>query len=663
MILFQYLLKLSISLAVVFIFYHFVLRKLTFYNWNRCYLLGYSLLSFFIALIDISPVLEQQEWSESTIVQWVPVIQAGNTVVADPVVNYSLSGWQWMSLLVLTGIAVMLLRLLIQYFSYLRMTRKATPIAGANLPGSNMKLYQVDEDIIPFSFGNSIFINRHLHSAEELREIVWHEFIHVKQKHSFDIIAGELICMLNWYNPFAWLLRRSIRQNLEFIADDKVLENGVDRKEYQYLLLKVIGNKHFSIAPKFNFSSLKKRIAMMNKMKSAGVHIVKFLFILPLIAVLLVAFRNGYGDQPKRNQLFDESLTNTQVRIDTVPYVTTPNSKGYYIDVIGVNGECTVVVKDKKGKEIERVILNRWKEDKSFEEKYGEILTPPAPPTPPVAVDPAKPALPPAPPTPPVPTGACPDDNLATPVPDGVSGYNHEVRRISSEFEITNKKAWLKLKDGKEETYDLTNAKERALFESRYGKIINLNVNTTVAIAATPNVNSNVVTTIGTKVNTNVNTNVNPVATTEPDNVIAAVGHPVNVVSGGVNSVARTTPSNAARGTNVAVAPLTTTGVTIIDEGHVITGKENIIITITSKSTRQDLENFIKKMKEKGVELEYGKIEYDERGRLVHLEGVMRSGGSKSNFVVTDFTKLVLAMDKIEGKTWLKVHVEENEVI
>jgi beta-lactamase regulating signal transducer with metallopeptidase domain len=81
----------------------------------------------------------------------------------------------------------------------------------------------VQADIIPFSFGNSIFINKQLHSLDELREIVRHEFVHVKQKHSMDILWSELLCIACWYNPFSWLLKRSIRQNLEFIADSKVL--------------------------------------------------------------------------------------------------------------------------------------------------------------------------------------------------------------------------------------------------------------------------------------------------------------------------------------------------------------------------------------------------------------------------------------------------------
>jgi beta-lactamase regulating signal transducer with metallopeptidase domain len=96
-----------------------------------------------------------------------------------------------------------------------------------------------------------------------------------------DILWGEWLCILNWYNPFAWMIRRSIRQNLEFIADNKVLENGIDKKQYQYLLLKVTGSPQFTIGASFNLSSLKKRIAMMNKIKSARVHLLRFLLLFP----------------------------------------------------------------------------------------------------------------------------------------------------------------------------------------------------------------------------------------------------------------------------------------------------------------------------------------------------------------------------------------------
>ncbi len=245
--LFIYLLKLSVSLAVVFLFYQLVLRKLTFYYSNRWYLLAYTILSFIIPFVDISLLLHKNEWSEINIVQWVPVIykpaiEAGGNTAS---INY----WFIGSLFIMAGMLWMLVRLLIQFVSFRRMLKKAEFISG-----DEMKIYQVNDSIIPFSFGNSIFINRHLHTEEELKEIIRHEFIHVKQRHSFDIIWAEILCLINWYNPFVWLLRKSIRQNLEFIADNQVLENGISKKEYQYLLLKVTGNNQFSISTQFKFS-------------------------------------------------------------------------------------------------------------------------------------------------------------------------------------------------------------------------------------------------------------------------------------------------------------------------------------------------------------------------------------------------------------------------
>jgi beta-lactamase regulating signal transducer with metallopeptidase domain len=224
-----YILKLSVGLAVVFLFYRLLLHRLTFYNWNRWYLLGYTLLAFFIPFLDISPVLEKQSWSHNTIVQWVPLIgDAASSEITTVHPGNFFTTWSIVCLLLLAGMAIMLLRLLVQFISFRRMLKKADFLSDVG-----MKIFHVDENIIPFSFGNSIFVNRHLHTETELQEIIRHEFVHVKQAHSIDIIWGEVLCLLNWYNPFAWMLKRSIRQNLEFIADYKVLENGIAKKEYQ----------------------------------------------------------------------------------------------------------------------------------------------------------------------------------------------------------------------------------------------------------------------------------------------------------------------------------------------------------------------------------------------------------------------------------------------
>ncbi|MBO9563443.1 MAG: TonB-dependent receptor plug domain-containing protein [Niastella sp.] len=324
----QYLLKLSICLAVVYLFYALVLRRLTFHTWNRWYLLGYSLLAFFIPFINISPMLERGAWNENTMVQLIPVM--GNyEAVAKPA--NAIEGWRVCLLMLIVGVAFMLVRLLLQYLSF-RYIRKSSKL----ISDGNVKIYQVDKQIIPFSFGRSIFINQDQHSEHELKEIIRHEFIHVKQRHTADILWSEVVCMLNWYNPFAWLIRQAIRQNLEFIADHQVLKAGLDRRQYQYLLLKVVGVPAFAIANQFNFSSLKKRIAMMNRMRSAKVHLIKFLFVLPLVTILLLAFRSVAIDRAVAQETekitaieqIISDITNEPVPVtDTVPVTNSVKGK------------------------------------------------------------------------------------------------------------------------------------------------------------------------------------------------------------------------------------------------------------------------------------------------------------------------------------------------
>lgn len=296
----DYIIKLSISLAIVFLFYRFVLSNLTFYKWNRWYLLAYTILCFFIPFVDIMPAMPQTNEGSNTIINMIPALQPHIQIIA-PSLATEASGWSLKNILfVIIAIvsAVLLLRLIIQFISLRLTINKARLISN-----DKVKLYYVDKDIMPFSFGNSIFINPQLHNADELQEIIRHEFVHVKQKHSIDVLWAEVLCIINWFNPFVWLIRNAVRQNLEFIADNKVLQNGTDKTQYQYLLLKVLGNHQFAVASPFNFSSLKKRIFMMNKMRTAKIHLLKFLFLLPMLVIILLAFRSG-ADRVNESNIF-----------------------------------------------------------------------------------------------------------------------------------------------------------------------------------------------------------------------------------------------------------------------------------------------------------------------------------------------------------------------
>ena len=417
----EYLLKLSIGLSVVWLFYQLVLRRLTFYNWNRWFLLVYSLLAFYFPFINLSPVLQRTEFMNTPIVQIIPVMDK----IASNDHHLSIGTWEWIVLLVGLGSSILLVRLIIHHISFLQLRRSAKLLL--DLP---VKLYQVDKKIIPFSYGDSIFINQHQYSEEELKDIIRHEFVHVKQKHSVDMLWAECLCIFNWYNPFAWLIRTAIRQNLEFIADSKVVQAGIDKKQYQYLLLKVVGVSQYSIASNFNFTSLKTRIAMMNKLKSAKVHLIRFLLTVPLIAVVLLSFRNNISIQSS-NKPF---ITDQSQKHDTVP--ATRLFSRDVTSMVAVNNEISITLKNGK-KEIYN--LNDPEQQKAFHKKYGDL---PAPPSAPVS-----PAIPAAPAPPAVPS-----------LPSNVSSIH-----------INNEKVTIALKDGRVEKYDLNKPAEKQAYEKKYG--------------------------------------------------------------------------------------------------------------------------------------------------------------------------------------------------
>jgi hypothetical protein len=347
--LFQYLVKFSLSLAVLFTFYYFVLRPLTFYQWNRFYLLSYSLLSFIIPFINITDWLTAKQIDESYLVSSIPVVdrlalQSLQSSQKMTSVLYAVLSWNVVGMVFLAGAILMLVRIVYQYLSLHVMKRKAVL-----LKTGGFEFYDVDDFISPFSFANAIFINSRLHTEEEFHRILEHEFVHVKQKHTIDIVIAEFICVLNWFNPFAWLIRKSIRQNLEFIADKNVLQGGIEPRQYQYLLLKVMGLPQYRMGNNFSFSSLKLRISMMNKIKTGKVHLIKFLFVLPLLSVMLLAFRhrinfsngaltltyagiiiNAADNSPLKDVVIRELTTNTQILT---------NDKGFFSIRLPVENE------------------------------------------------------------------------------------------------------------------------------------------------------------------------------------------------------------------------------------------------------------------------------------------------------------------------------------
>jgi hypothetical protein len=141
----------------------------------------------------------------------------------------------------------------------------------------------------PCSFGNNIFINPGLYDPETYQQILIHEKIHVSGRHTLDILVAEIAVVLQWFNPFIWLYRREVENNLEFLTDQSVLlDRGVERFAYQLSLLRVSApHLSFSITNNYNQSLLKRRIVMMNSQHSPRSTVWKYFFLLPLLTALV----------------------------------------------------------------------------------------------------------------------------------------------------------------------------------------------------------------------------------------------------------------------------------------------------------------------------------------------------------------------------------------
>lgn len=162
-----------------------------------------------------------------------------------------------------------------------------------------IKVITTKKNTAPFSFFGMAFLNPEDFSSSDLKEIIKHESIHIKQHHTLDVIFAEIICALFWINPFVWLLKRHIRENLEYLADNNVLKSGFDAKSYQYHLLRLSYQETTTkMANHFNVSQLKSRIIMMNKKKTSLAGLGKYALSLPLFAFLLLT---AYAWSAKNN--------------------------------------------------------------------------------------------------------------------------------------------------------------------------------------------------------------------------------------------------------------------------------------------------------------------------------------------------------------------------
>ncbi|WP_298318371.1 M56 family metallopeptidase [uncultured Aquimarina sp.] len=274
-----YLLKSSVILSLFYLVYFFLLRKDTFFKVNRHFLLTGILSSLLLPFLEFTTI----ELIEQPIFQTIEYSSSHSDIIEnqpEPI--------HWLLIvfnIYITFVLILLGRFVLQLISLLKIFKRSQ-----NRKNEGFSFLKTTEDIAPFSFFKYIIFNPILHDVKELEMILKHEKIHAKQYHTVDILISNIFAIFQWINPFIWLYKKSLQQNLEFIADQEATRDLTSKKEYQLTLVKVSSSNYSSITNNFYQSLIKKRIVMLNKKKSNQQNLWKATIILPLLCLFLWSF-------------------------------------------------------------------------------------------------------------------------------------------------------------------------------------------------------------------------------------------------------------------------------------------------------------------------------------------------------------------------------------
>ena len=293
---FLYSIKSAMVLTMLYLPYMLLLRRESFFRFNRIVLLGILLLSLVLPLcnipwmsLDHKPVVQaaQLQMLELGIpVHVLPEVQvvANNMAVNE---NPRFSVFMLVSVIYIMGMIVLLAMRLWQ-ITRLQYGLKRGVLWQDDKQG--VCIYCHSGDVAPFSWMRNIVINEKDYD-EAGREIILHEMGHIHNRHSWDVVLLTLVQMLQWWNPLVYVLGISLREVHEYEADDHVLQQGVSAQGYQLLLIrKAVGSGSYAFANSFNHSLTKKRITMMKKSKSNPWMKSKALYVIPVAALALSAF-------------------------------------------------------------------------------------------------------------------------------------------------------------------------------------------------------------------------------------------------------------------------------------------------------------------------------------------------------------------------------------
>ena len=386
---FVYILKSGVCLSLFYLFYRLLLSKETFYRFNRIALLGILVFSLLLPLIEVTKA-PQNEINQAVLTIEQLLVMAENhqetqvtTVVeGDDLVDTWRSPVHWIEIVLLFYIAGIFFLVCRNVYSLFRLVRLMNTAQRRQIDKHTVLLVH-DRNVAPFSWMKFVVISR-TDLEENGREILIHECAHIRKHHSWDLLIADICIFFQWFNPGAWLLKQELQNIHEYEADEAVINEGINARDYQLLLIKkAVGTRLYSMANSFNHSKLKKRITMMLKEKSNPWARLKYLYVLPLAAIAVTAFARPeisekveeisavkvndlaeIVEKKSEENVVKEPIDTTKNKVVVVGYrtekkdsVLTSGKKKVAISVQGISGEGKPLVII-NGKESEREVVN-----------------------------------------------------------------------------------------------------------------------------------------------------------------------------------------------------------------------------------------------------------------------------------------------------------------
>tara|TARA_R110002049_G_scaffold304688_2_gene500184 strand:- start:470 stop:2125 length:1656 start_codon:yes stop_codon:yes gene_type:complete len=274
---FIYLGKSSLVLSLFYCCFQLFLRNETFFTAKRWFLMAGIAIAMIFPFVILKRIVAISTPSFD--------INAFVNATTNAEIIIESTDWWFVGVTIYAaGVAFFLIRFGIQLLSLRKLISE-----GEIEKKDRYKMVRISADTSAFSFFNYIVYNPELYTEKQLETILDHEKLHSIQKHSIDMLLVHLVCMLQWANPFAWLYKKTLSQNLEFLADMAITTNLNNKKEYQYLLLQQSNPTLASVSFTNTFfnSIIKKRIVMLNKKKSKKQSLLKMGVVVPFLAIAL----------------------------------------------------------------------------------------------------------------------------------------------------------------------------------------------------------------------------------------------------------------------------------------------------------------------------------------------------------------------------------------